>query len=106
MTIMLDTPTFTRPIGFGRAAPARRLAPCRLDPDRWGDREDPALLAMCRLQCHRRFDCAADAVASTFPLEGIWAGIYVPNTQRGREYAMRRLHSLAGMGRRLERPHR
>ena len=97
MTIMLDTPTSARPIGPGRAAPAQRLAPCRRDPARWDDPEDPALLAMCRQQCPRRFACAADAVTSKVPLEGIWAGIYVPNTQRGREYAMRRLHSLAAM---------
>jgi WhiB family redox-sensing transcriptional regulator len=103
MTIMLETPAATNR-ARERSEAARRQPPCRREPQRWGDREDPALVALCRRECPRRLACAVDAVRTKAPLEGIWAGIYVPDTQRGREYAMRRLQSLASLAGRDEHP--
>ncbi len=97
MTVMLDTPAAPNRTGERSRAAARRQPPCLREPQRWGATDDPVLVALCRQECPRRLACARDAVAAKNPLEGIWAGIYVPNTQRGREYAMRRLHSLASM---------
>lgn len=110
MTLLLDIPAVPRrcaadPRTAMPPAPAhptahpttQPVAPCRREPHRWSDRDDPTLVALCRRECPRRFACAADAVAAKSPLEGIWAGIYVPPTQRGREYAMRRLESLASL---------
>ena len=102
MTVMLETPVAPRSARERPDSAARPQAPCRRDPQRWGIREDPALLALCRRECPRRLACAVDAVGTKAPLEGIWAGYYVPNTQRGREYAMRRLHTLASMAGRAE----
>lgn len=74
-------------------------APCTLDPDRWAEGvNDPALRAQCR-GCHRRFDCANDAL-NTHGAEGIWSGIFIPPLRdwRGRNHAMLRLRSLATIG--------
>jgi WhiB family redox-sensing transcriptional regulator len=90
MTAMLDLP-------HGRVAPVQ--SPCTVDPDRWAEgTNEPALRAMCR-GCHRRFDCAKDAL-DTPGAEGIWSGIFIPPTRdyRGRNHAMLRLQSLATIG--------
>ena len=98
MTVLLETPLAPRRPGGVAAASARRQPPCLREPQRWDATDDPVLVALCRRECPRRLACALDAVTANVPLEGIWAGIYVPATQRGREYAMRRLATLAAMG--------
>ena len=103
MTMMLQTPVAPPRPGERPDAADRRQPPCLREPQRWGPTDDPALVALCRQDCPRRLACARDAVAAKKPLEGVWAGIYVPPTQRGREYAMRRLESLAGRAGRDER---
>ena len=89
------TSTLTPPA----ASMVKPKAPCTADPDRWGEGEnDPALRALCRT-CHRRFECANDAL-HTKNAEGIWSGIFIPSNRdwRGRNHAMMRLRSLATIG--------
>jgi WhiB family transcriptional regulator, redox-sensing transcriptional regulator len=95
VTAMLDFPR-TKSI---KSLTTQPKAPCTADPDRWAEGEnDPTLRALCR-GCHRRFDCAKDAL-ETKGAEGIWSGIFIPPNRdwRGRNHALLRLHSLATIG--------
>jgi WhiB family transcriptional regulator, redox-sensing transcriptional regulator len=86
MTVILDA----RP----RKSPA---APCRSDPDRWAvGGDDPELKAQCR-GCPRRWLCAKEAL-ETPGAEGMWSGVNIPATGRGRTFALRQLQSLATHG--------
>ena len=69
---------------------------CVNDPDRWTASADEAAKAICRT-CPRRWICARDAV-ETPGAEGIWAGIAIPESGRGRSFALRQLRSLAERG--------
>lgn len=73
---------------------------CAADPDSWMAATDAATSdaakAVCR-GCPRRWLCARDAV-ETPGAEGIWAGILVPESGRGRTFALRQLRSLAERG--------
>ena len=105
MTVMLEMPATLPGTRERLDRAAERLAPCRRNPERWtGPGNDVALVQMCRTECPRRFACAVDAVNTKARVEGIWAGVFVPaNSSRTREYALRRLDSLASLGRRLGR---
>lgn len=71
--------------------------PCRNDPDGWLDRgNDPELKALCRA-CPRRWVCAKEAV-ETPGAEGLWSGVNIPESGRGRAFAMRQLRFLASYG--------
>ena len=67
--------------------------PCTLDPERWMTSPDEGAKALCRA-CSRRWTCAQDA-CRTPGAEGLWAGILIPSAGRGRQFALRQLHSLA-----------
>lgn len=69
---------------------------CVNDPDRWTASADEAAKAICRT-CPRRWICARDAV-ETPGAEGVWAGIAIPESGRGRTFALRQLRSLAERG--------
>lgn len=69
------------------------LAACTRDPDRWTMTADEGAKAICR-GCPRRWRCAREA-CETPAVEGIWAGIQIPETGRGRQFALRQLRSLA-----------
>jgi WhiB family transcriptional regulator, redox-sensing transcriptional regulator len=85
MTIMFDT---------ARSAPATA---CVADPDRWATGgDDPTLKALCRA-CPRRWTCAREALELPEP-EGMWAGVNIPETGRGRTFALRQLRTLAVYG--------
>jgi WhiB family redox-sensing transcriptional regulator len=82
---MLDTP---RPVSS---------PPCLADPDRWvAGGDDPELKALCR-RCPRRWLCAKEAL-ETPGAEGMWSGVDIPETGRGRTFALRQLRSLAAHG--------
>ena len=67
--------------------------PCERDPDRWTTSADEGARALCR-RCVHRWQCAEDA-CRTPGAEGVWAGIHIPETGRGRQFALRQLRSLA-----------
>jgi WhiB family redox-sensing transcriptional regulator len=73
---------------------------CTKDPDRWiastSEADAEAAKAICR-GCARRWLCARSAV-ETSGAEGIWAGIEIPETGRGRTFALKQLTSLAERG--------
>jgi WhiB family redox-sensing transcriptional regulator len=72
----------------------RTVSPCLADPDRWAEGgDDPELKALCR-SCPRRWLCAKEAL-QTPGIEGMVAGVYVPNDGRARAFALRQLQSLA-----------
>jgi WhiB family transcriptional regulator, redox-sensing transcriptional regulator len=66
---------------------------CARDPDRWTTTVDEGAKALCRA-CPLRWRCAK-AACETPAAEGIWAGILIPETGRGRQFALRQLRSLA-----------
>ena len=69
MTVMLDMPRRAAP-----AASTTPATPCAADPDRWlNSGNDPQVKALCRLQCPRRFACAAEALNIPYP-QGISSG--------------------------------
>jgi WhiB family redox-sensing transcriptional regulator len=72
------------------------VGPCTQDPDRWLSATDEATKAICR-GCPRRWRCARDAVEMP-AAEGMWAGIAIPGSARGRSFALRQLRSLAERG--------
>ena len=81
------TVTLDRPV-------AQPVTPCLRNPDRWADGgDDPALKALCR-GCPRRWLCATEAL-KTPGIEGMIAGVYVPDDGRARVFALRQLQSLA-----------
>ena len=69
------------------------LGACTQDPDRWTTDLDDQAKELCRA-CPRRWLCARDAVESP-AAEGLWAGVVIPETGRGRTFALRQLRSLA-----------
>ena len=69
---------------------------CTTDPDRWATHPDDEAKALCRA-CPRRWLCARDAW-ETPGAEGLWAGVVIPESGRGREFALRQLRSLAAHG--------
>ncbi|BBY97636.1 WhiB family transcriptional regulator [Mycolicibacterium fallax] len=72
------------------------LGLCATDPDRWFDAPDDEAKAICRA-CPRRWLCARDAVEAP-GAEGLWAGVFVPESGRGRTFALKQLRSLAEFG--------
>ncbi|MEI7716786.1 MAG: WhiB family transcriptional regulator [Mycobacterium sp.] len=69
------------------------LGACTQDPDRWTETPDEEAKTLCRA-CPRRWECARDAIEST-GAEGLWAGVVIPESGRGRTFALRQLRSLA-----------
>ena len=69
------------------------LGPCSLDPQRWTAAIDEEAKKLCR-GCPRRWSCARDACESP-GAEGLWAGIVIPESGRGRTFALKQLQSLA-----------
>lgn len=69
------------------------LGACTEDPDRWSTAPDDEAVAICRA-CPRRWLCAAEACELS-GVEGLWAGIVIPQAGRGRTFALRQLRSLA-----------
>ncbi|MFO7161963.1 MAG: WhiB family transcriptional regulator [Mycolicibacterium hassiacum] len=66
---------------------------CTRDPDKWTTYADDEAKAICRA-CPRRWACAREACESP-RAEGLWAGIFIPESGRGRTFALRQLRSLA-----------
>jgi WhiB family transcriptional regulator, redox-sensing transcriptional regulator len=69
---------------------------CTSDPERWTTNPDDAAKALCRA-CPLRWRCAREAW-ETPGAEGLWAGVVIPESGRGREFALRQLRSLAAHG--------
>ena len=69
------------------------LGACTQDPDRWVTAPDDEAKAACRA-CPRRWMCARDAVEAP-GADGLWAGVVIPESGRGRTHALRQLRSLA-----------
>lgn len=69
------------------------IGACTTEPERWTTTADDEAKAICR-SCPRRWLCAREACESP-RAEGLWAGIYVPESGRGRTFALRQLKSLA-----------
>ena len=66
---------------------------CTRDPDRWTTIADEGAKALCRT-CPRRWPCAQEA-CQTPGAQGIWAGILIPEAGRSRQFALKKLRSLA-----------
>jgi WhiB family transcriptional regulator, redox-sensing transcriptional regulator len=78
---------------------------CTVNPERWTTCEpDEGARALC-LACPRRLLCAREAYQLP-SVEGLWAGVVVPESGRAREFALRRLRSLAERGGYQVRPRR
>lgn len=69
------------------------LGPCAREPRRWTIAIDDDAKKLCR-GCPRRWLCARDACESP-GAEGLWAGIVIPESGRGRTFALKQLRSLA-----------
>lgn len=69
------------------------LGACISDPERWTTMPDDEAKAICRA-CPRRWLCAREACESP-RAEGLWAGIVIPESGRGRTFALRQLRTLA-----------
>jgi WhiB family transcriptional regulator, redox-sensing transcriptional regulator len=69
--------------------------PCTDDPDRWlrATDDDEAAKTACRA-CPRRWKCAQEACLTPAAV-GLWAGVVLPESGRGRQFALRQLRSLA-----------
>ena len=74
------------------------LTACAQDPDRWASATevDEEAKALCRA-CPRRWDCAREACELP-GVQGIWAGVFVPESGRTRTTALRQMQSLADHG--------
>lgn len=78
---------------------------CSVDPDRWTTCEpDEEAKALC-LSCPRRWLCAREACQDP-NVEGLWAGVVIPESGRARDFALRRLRALAERGGYQVRPRR
>jgi WhiB family redox-sensing transcriptional regulator len=68
------------------------------DPDRWAlaTEADQEATTLCRA-CPRRWQCAREAT-DVPGVQGIWAGVFVPDAGRPRTFALRQLESLADHG--------
>ncbi|PIB78235.1 WhiB family transcriptional regulator [Mycobacterium celatum] len=69
------------------------LGACTRDPERWTTIPDEEAKTICR-SCPRRWLCAREACELP-GVEGLWAGVVVPETGRARTFALRQLRSLA-----------
>jgi WhiB family redox-sensing transcriptional regulator len=69
------------------------LGACTRDPERWTTIPDDEAKTICR-SCPRRWLCAREACELP-GVEGLWAGVVVPETGRARTFALRQLRSLA-----------
>ncbi|WP_343601674.1 WhiB family transcriptional regulator [Mycobacterium sp.] len=69
------------------------LGGCTQDPDRWTTAADDHAKAICRA-CPRRWLCAREACELP-GVEGLWAGVVIPESGRARTFALRQLRSLA-----------
>jgi len=79
------------------SAPSEEFVPvCTTGPERWTTHPDDEAKALCRA-CPRRWLCARDAW-ETPCAEGLWAGVVIPESGRGRDFALRQLRSLAAHG--------
>ena len=79
----------TNPVGLDGLP----LGECTRDPERWTTVADEDAKSICRV-CPRRWACAREAVELP-KAEGLWAGIVVPESGRGRGHALRQLRELA-----------
>jgi WhiB family transcriptional regulator, redox-sensing transcriptional regulator len=79
------------------AAPSEEFVPvCTTDPERWTTAPDEEAKALCRA-CPLRWQCAREAW-ETPGAEGLWAGVVIPESGRGRDFALRQLRALAAHG--------
>lgn len=86
--------TATIPVG---TVPSRGFVPaCAADPERWTTHPDDEARALCRA-CPARWLCAREAW-ETPGAQGLWAGVEIPESGRGRDFALRKLRSLAEYG--------
>lgn len=69
------------------------LGACTSDPERWTTIADDDAKTICR-SCPRRWMCAREACELP-GVEGLWAGVVIPETGRARTFALRQLRSLA-----------
>ncbi|WP_082983072.1 WhiB family transcriptional regulator [Mycobacterium sp. 1423905.2] len=70
---------------------------CTVDPERWTTTEpDDEAKALCQM-CPRRALCAREAYQDP-NVEGLWAGVVIPESGRARDFALRRLRALAERG--------
>ncbi|KUI11438.1 transcription factor WhiB [Mycobacterium sp. GA-1285] len=69
------------------------IGPCVQAPDRWTLGADEGAKELCRA-CPRRWLCAQEACRTPGAV-GVWAGIYLPDAGRARQFALRQLRSLA-----------
>lgn len=70
---------------------------CVAQPQRWTTTEpDEEAKALCQT-CPRRWLCAKEACADP-AVEGLWAGVVIPESGRPREFALRQLRALAERG--------
>ncbi len=86
----------TEPVEPGSAPGEEYVPVCTADPDRWTSAPDDEAKALCRV-CPRRWLCARDAV-EIGGVEGLWAGVVIPESGRPRQFALRQLRSLAEFG--------
>jgi WhiB family redox-sensing transcriptional regulator len=70
---------------------------CVANPGRWTTTDpDDEAKALCQM-CPRRWLCAREACQDP-NVEGLWAGVVIPESGRPREFALRRLRALAERG--------
>jgi WhiB family transcriptional regulator, redox-sensing transcriptional regulator len=86
MTVMIEMPVLTDSL----------IGACTRDPDRWMTATDDRTKAVCRA-CPRRWLCAKEACEMP-GVQGLWAGVHVPEAGRGRTFALKQLRSLAERG--------
>ncbi|BBZ15196.1 WhiB family transcriptional regulator [Mycobacterium branderi] len=81
-----------------RSRPVEEYVPaCTSDPERWTTTEaDEEAKALCRV-CPLRWLCAREAWETPGAF-GLWAGVVIPESGRPREFALRRLRTLAEHG--------
>lgn len=87
MTALLEPPT---------PPPEDFVPACTSDPERWTTHPDKGARALCRA-CPARWACAREAW-ETPNAAGLWAGVLIPESGRGRTNARRQLRSLAALG--------
>ncbi|WP_326545848.1 WhiB family transcriptional regulator [Mycolicibacterium sp. ND9-15] len=87
------TPRTARPVPIALGTDEAPFTACTRDPDRWAVGADDGAKELCRA-CPRRWLCAQEA-CQTSGASGVWAGIYIPDSGRARQFALRQLQSLA-----------
>jgi WhiB family redox-sensing transcriptional regulator len=97
MPVLMTEPMAPGNTAEGAAVPVDDyVGPCVDDPERWTTAIDEDAKALCRA-CLRRWLCAREACEMP-GAEGLWAGVVVPESGRGRTFALRKLRSLAKFG--------